>query len=108
MTKISINKDKIKFSNLHKSFFSELKNTMCDVSGDQVTIYDSSKKNSDPACVELKIKDTLYEVYFWDKNLNVQSVAEPVQCNAYSVQCTSEFCKKFARSVQRVAELFPN
>ena len=51
MTKTNINKDKIKFSNLHKSFFSELKDTSCDISDSNVIIYDNSKKNSDPACV---------------------------------------------------------
>ena len=66
MTKTNINKDKIKFSNLHKSFFSELKDTSCDISDDHVIIYDNSKKNSDPACVELKMKNRLYEIYFWD------------------------------------------
>ena len=99
MTKISINKDKIKFSNLHKSFFSELKNTMCDVSGDQVTIYDSSKKNSDPACVELKIKDTLYEVYFWDG----YSLADKLTTESYEKALLQfkKFSKKLAKNLRK-------
>lgn len=53
MIKISINKDKIKFNNLHKSLFSELENTACVIEEDRVTIYESSNQNPDPASVEI-------------------------------------------------------
>ena len=50
MTKTSINKDKIKFHNLHKSFFSELKNTSCDITHNHVIIYDNSPLFSSARC----------------------------------------------------------
>ena len=51
MTKININKDQIKFENLHKSFFSDIQNTSCLISSDSVVIQADSKSNSDPAAV---------------------------------------------------------
>ena len=66
MTKTNINKDQIKFENLHKSFFSDIKNTSCLISSDSVVIQADSKSNSDPASVELSFKDDNYLIYFWD------------------------------------------
>ena len=66
MTKTNINKDQIKFENLHKSFFSDIKNTSCLISSDSVVIQADSKNNSDPASVELSFKDDNYLIYFWD------------------------------------------
>ena len=99
MTKISINKDRIKFHNLHKSFFSELKNTSCDVYEDKVIIYEDSMQNSDPACVELKAKEGLYEVYFWDG----YSLADKFTSQDYekSLLQFKKFSKKLARNLRR-------
>lgn len=99
MTKISINKDKIKFYNLHKSFFSELKDTSCDISDDQVIIYKDSNKDSDPASVELKIKNDLYEVYFWDG----YSLADKFTSANYDKALLQfkKFSKKLAKSLKR-------
>ena len=99
MTKTSINKDKIKFRNLHKSFFSELKDTSCDISDDQVIIYKDSNKDSDPASVELKIKNDLYEVYFWDG----YSLADKFTSENYDKALLQfkKFSKKLAKSLKR-------
>ena len=74
MTKTNINKDQIKFENLHKSFFSDIKNTSCLISSDSVVIKSDSKSNTDPASVELIFKDDNYLIYFgmdipWQKKL---------------------------------------
>ena len=39
MTKTNLNKDKIKFNNLFKSFFSDIENISCNISDDNVIIY---------------------------------------------------------------------
>ena len=49
MTKTNISEDKIKFINLHKSFFNDLNNTSCEVSDNKVIIFENSNENSDPA-----------------------------------------------------------
>ena len=99
MTKTNINKDKIKFSNLHKSFFSELKDTSCDISDSNVIIYDNSKKNSDPACVELRVKGQLYEVYYWDG----YSLADKFTIENYEIAILQfkKFSKKLARILSK-------
>ena len=63
MTKININKDKLKFTNLHKSFFSDLKDTECQISDTNVLIFESSGRNPDPAAVELVFKNNHYVLY---------------------------------------------
>ena len=61
MTKTSISEDKIKFYNLHKSFFSDLDNTSCEVFDNKVVIFENSNENADPASVELELKkDDIY------------------------------------------------
>ncbi len=106
MTKTSTNKDKIKFRNsiffyhkLYKSFFSELKDTSCDISDDQVIIYKDSNKDSDPPSVELKIKNDLYEVYFWDG----YSLADKFTSANYDKALLQfkKFSKKLAKSLKR-------
>ena len=62
MTKTNINKDQIKFENLYKSFFSDIKNTSFLISSDSVVIQADSKNNSDPASVELSFKDDNYHL----------------------------------------------
>ena len=63
MTKTNISEDKIKFINLHKSFFNDLNNTSCEVSDNKVTIFENSNENADPASVELELKkDNIYTI----------------------------------------------
>ena len=92
MTKTNINKDQIKFENLHKSFFSDIQNTSCLISSDSVVIQSDSKSNSDPASVELSFKDDNYLIYFWDG----YSLAE--KTNVQSYENALVVFKKFAKN----------
>jgi hypothetical protein len=99
MTKININKDQIKFENLHKSFFSDIKNTSCLISNDSVVIHADSKNNSDPASVELSFKDDNYLIYFWDG----YSLAEKTTVQSYenALVVFKKFAKKLAKNLRR-------
>ncbi len=99
MIKISINKDKIKFNNLHKSLFSELENTACVIEEDRVTIYESSNQNPDPASVELRIKENLYLIYYWDG----YSLADKFTSNNYEEALLQfkKFSKKLAKNLKK-------
>ena len=99
MTKTNINKDQIKFENLHKSFFSDIKNTSCLISNDSVVIQADSKNNSDPASVELSFKDDNYLIYFWDG----YSLAEKTTVESYenALVVFKKFAKKLAKNLRR-------
>ena len=99
MTKTNINKDQIKFENLHKSFFSDIKNTSCLISSDSVVIQADSKSNSDPAAVELSFKDDNYLIYFWDG----YSLAEKTTVKSYenALVVFKKFAKKLAKNLRR-------
>ena len=99
MTKTNINKDQIKFENLHKSFFSDIKNTSCLISSDSVVIQADSKNNSDPASVELSFKDDNYLIYFWDG----YSLAEKTTVKSYenALVVFKKFAKKLAKILRR-------
>ena len=99
MTKTNINKDQIKFENLHKSFFSDIKNTSCLISSDSVVIQSDSKNNSDPASVELSFKDDNYLIYFWDG----YSLAEKTTVKSYenALVVFKKFAKKLAKNLRR-------
>ena len=99
MTKTNINKDQIKFENLHKSFFSDIKNTSCLISSDSVVIQADSKSNSDPASVELSFKDDNYLIYFWDG----YSLAEKITVQSYenALVVFKKFAKKLAKNLRR-------
>ena len=99
MTKTNINKDQIKFENLHKSFFSDIKNTSCLISIDSVVIQADSKSNSDPASVELSFKDDNYLIYFWDG----YSLAEKTSVKSYenALVVFKKFAKKLAKNLRR-------
>ena len=99
MTKTNINKDQIKFENLHKSFFSDIKNTSCLISSDSVVIQADSKSNSDPASVELSFKDDNYLIYFWDG----YSLAEKTTLQSYesALVVFKKFAKKLAKNLRR-------
>jgi len=99
MTKTNINKDQIKFENLHKSFFSDIKNTSCLISSDSVVIQSDSKTNTDPASVELIFKDDNYLIYFWDG----YSLAEKTTLQSYenALVVFKKFAKKLAKNLRR-------
>ena len=99
MTKTNINKDQIKFENLHKSFFSDIKNTSFLISSDSVVIQSDSKSNSDPASVELSFKDDNYLIYFWEG----YSLAEKTNVQSYenALVVFKKFAKKLAKNLRR-------
>jgi len=99
MTKTNINKDQIKFENLHKSFFSDIKNTSCLISSDSVVIQADSKSNSDPASVELSFKEDNYLIYFWDG----YSLAEKTTVKSYenALVVFKKFAKKLAKNLRK-------
>ena len=99
MTKTNINKDQIKFKNLYKSFFSDIKNTSCLISSDSVVIQADSKSNPDPASVELSFKDDNYLIYFWDG----YSLAEKTTVQSYenALVVFKKFAKKLAKNLRR-------
>ena len=65
MIKTNISKDKIKFENLHKSFFNDL-NTTCSIADQKVAITNIDVENQDPASVELEIIVDKFYISFWD------------------------------------------
>ena len=99
MTKTNINKDQIKFENLHKSFFRDIKNTSCLISSDSVIIQSDSKSNTDPASVELSFKEDSYLIYFWDG----YSLAEKTTIQSYenALVVFKKFAKKLAKNLRR-------
>ena len=100
MTKTSISEDKIKFYNLHKSFFSDLDNTSCEVFDNKVIIFENSNENADPAAVELELKkDDIYLIYYWDG----YSLADTYQTKDYSsaIKHYKKYAKKLAKNLRR-------
>jgi hypothetical protein len=98
MTKTNINKDKIKFINLHKSFFTEL-NTSCSVSDKKITITDLSNEDNDPACIELYFDNYKYSITFWDG----YSLAEIIDTDSYKDALIQfkKYAKKLAKNLRR-------
>ena len=100
MIKTNISEDKIKFYNLHKSFFSDLDNTSCEVFDNKVIIFENSNENADPASVELEIKnDGLFSIYYWDG----YSLADRYQTRDYNsaMKQYKKFAKKLAKNLRR-------
>ncbi len=100
MTKTSISEDKIKFYNLHKSFFSDLENTSCEVFDNKVIICENSNENVDPASVELELKkDDIYIIYYWDG----YSLADTFKTKDYNlaVKQYKKYAKKLAKNFRR-------
>ena len=100
MTKTNIINDKIKFYNLHKSFFSDLDNTNCKVSDKNVVINEISNQNPDPASVQLEFNDAdYYFIYYWDG----YSLAEKSETKDYNIALTQfkKFAKKLAKNLRR-------
>ena len=99
MTKTNISEDKLKFINLHKSYFSELENTSCDISDTKVLIYESSSINPDPASVQIEISASSYVIYYWDG----YSLAEKIDTDSYSKALIQfkKLAKKLAKNLKR-------
>ena len=100
MTKTNLSEDKIKFINLHKSFFNDLNNTSCEVSDNKVIIFENSNENSDPASIELELKkDDIYTIYYWDG----YSLADTYQTKDYSsaIKQYKNYAKKLAKNLRR-------
>ena len=100
MIKTNISEDKIKFYNLHKSFFSDLDNTSCEVFDNKVVIFENSNENSDPASVELELKkDDIYSIYYWDG----YSLADTYQTKDYisAIKNYKKYAKKLAKNLRR-------
>ena len=99
MTIQNIEKDKIKFKNLYKSFFSDLLQTDIEISSNQVSIFEKSDDNSDPASVELQCKLDTYLVAFWDG----YSLAETFETKHYNDALSKykKFAKKLAKNLRR-------
>tara|TARA_B100000925_G_scaffold224782_1_gene173364 strand:- start:220 stop:522 length:303 start_codon:yes stop_codon:yes gene_type:complete len=99
MTNQNIENDKIKFQNLYKSFFTDLKNTSIKINTDKVSITEISATNSDPAAVELEYKQEQFCVSFWDG----YSLAEIYGTKHYKDALTKykKFAKKLAKNLRR-------
>ena len=99
MTNQNIENDKIKFQNLYKSFFTDLKNTSIEINTDKVSITEISATNSDPAAVELQYKQEQFCVSFWDG----YSLAEIYETKHYKDALTKykKFAKKLAKNLRR-------
>ena len=99
MTNQNIENDKIKFQNLFKSFFSDLKNTSIEINIDKVSITEISTSNSDPAAVELECKQEQFCVSFWDG----YSLAEIYETKHYKDALIKykKFAKKLAKNLRR-------
>ena len=100
MIKTNISEDKVKFYNLHKSFFSDLDNTSCEVFDNKVIICENSNENVDPASVELELKkDDIYIIYYWDG----YSLADTFKTKDYNlaVKQYKKYAKKLAKNLRR-------
>ena len=100
MIKTNISEDKIKFYNLHKSFFSDLENTVCEVFENKVIIFENSNENVDPASIELQLKkDNIYLIYYWDG----YSLADTYQTKDYdlAVKQYKKYAKRLAKNLRR-------
>tara|TARA_B100000963_G_C22627365_1_gene673059 strand:- start:821 stop:1210 length:390 start_codon:yes stop_codon:yes gene_type:complete len=98
MTKINIEKDRIKFENLYKSFFAEIKNiTEFNISKNQVSISRLGALKIDPAEVELKL-DGNFKVIFWDG----YSMSDIYETKDYleAQKIFKKYAKKLAKNIR--------
>ena len=66
----------------------------------KVTIFENSSENTDPASVELEIKnDGLFSIYYWDG----YSLADRYQTRDYNsaMKQYKKFAKKLAKNLRR-------
>ena len=98
MIKTNISKDKIKFENLHKSFFNDL-NTTGSIADQKVAITNIDVENQDPASVELEIIVDKFYISFWDG----YSLAERFDFVSYEPALTQfkKSAKKLAKNLRR-------
>ena len=98
MIKTNINEDKVKFSNLHRSFFKEL-STICKVTDTKVLIIESSGDNPDPASVHLEQINDQYYIYYWDG----YSLADKFVSDSYDDALVKfkNYAKKMAKNLRR-------
>ena len=99
MTNQNIEKDQIKFENLFKSFFADLPNTSICISNNKIVIQEVSDENSDPASVDLELKNEKYIVYFWDGYS--QSEVIEVTTEKDAVKTLKRFLKKLIKILNR-------
>ena len=99
MTSQNIEKDKIKFENLFKSFFADLPNTSICILNNKIVIQELSDENSDPASVDLELKNEKYIVYLWDG----YSLAESYEAINYDYALSKYkiFAKNIAKNLRR-------
>ena len=99
MTNQNIENDKIKFENLFKSFFADLPNTSICISNNKIAIQEVSEENSDPASVDLELKNERYIVYFWDG----YSLAETYETINYedALYKYKKLAKKLAKNLRK-------
>ena len=95
----NIEKDKIKFENLYKSFFADLKNTTIKIFNEKIIISEISNINPDPATVELEFRSEEYYVSFWDG----YSLAETFETQSYkdALSKYKKYAKKMAKNLRR-------
>ena len=99
MTNQNIEKDKIKFENLYKSFFADLENTSIKILNKKIIISEISNSNPDPATVELEFRSKEYYVSFWDG----YSLAETFETQSYkdAISKYKKYAKKMAKNLRR-------
>ena len=99
MIKININKDSFVFKNLYHSFFSDLNEISYELTEDKFSIFESSKKNSDPASIDLQIKNNKFIVNYWDG----YSLAEEKVFTDYltAKKQFKKYAKKLARNLRK-------
>ena len=78
MTNQNIENDKIKFENLFKSFFADLPNTSICISNNKIVIQEVSDENSDPASVDLELKNEKYYCLFFGMATLLQKRMKPL------------------------------
>ncbi|MBL88601.1 MAG: hypothetical protein CMD80_03850 [Gammaproteobacteria bacterium] len=95
----NIENDKIKFTNLFKSFFSDLNNTQLIFDDEKVSIIEINEENSDPASVELEFKNEVFILDYWDG----YSLAEQITFENYNEAKLffKKFSKKMAKNLRR-------
>jgi len=95
----NIENDKIKFTNLFKSFFSDLNNTQLIFDDEKVSIIEINEENSDPASVELEFRNEVFILDYWDG----YSLAEQITFENYNEAKLyfKKFSKKMAKNLRR-------
>ena len=95
----NIENDKIKFTNLFKSFFSDLNNTQLIFDDEKVSIIEINEENSDPASVELECRNEVFILDYWDG----YSLAEQITFENYNEAKLyfKKFSKKMAKNLRR-------